>query len=56
MLTEMGVHVVPLPLDKARRAYDEARIDGFLALPTAALAFQWSAQANYLSNLHVGYI
>jgi TRAP-type C4-dicarboxylate transport system substrate-binding protein len=56
MLTEMGIRVVPLPLEKARHAYDDAKIDGFVALPTAALAFQWSAQANYLSDLRVGFI
>src|SRR5262249_31929472 len=47
----LGVNVVPLPVEEAGRAYDEGRIDGFLALPNAALAFQWAAKTRYFSNL-----
>ena len=35
------------------RAYDDERIDGFIAVPSAALAFQWSAQARYVTDLRV---
>ena len=53
---DMGMQIVPLPLGEALRAYDEKRIDGFLAAPAAALAFQWSAAASYVTDLHSGYI
>ncbi len=53
---DMGMQIVPLPLGDALRAYDDKRIDGFLAAPSAALAFQWSAAASYVTDLHSGYI
>jgi TRAP-type C4-dicarboxylate transport system substrate-binding protein len=56
MAHEMGLPVVPLDLDVAGKAYDEKRIDGFIAIPTAALAFQWSAQARYITDLRLGYL
>ncbi len=52
----MGMQMVPLPLTQARRAYEEHRIDGFLAAPSAALAFQWSAASSYVTDLPSGYI
>ena len=55
-LRAAGVHIVPLPLEEAGRAYDEGRIDGFVAIPTAALAFQWSAQARYVTDLRLGFL
>jgi TRAP-type C4-dicarboxylate transport system substrate-binding protein len=51
----LGLHVVATPLEGGARAYDEKSVDGFIAIPTAALAFQWSAQAHYLENLDVSY-
>jgi TRAP-type C4-dicarboxylate transport system substrate-binding protein len=53
---EMGLSVVPTPLDQAGRAYDEGRLDGFLALSTAALAFQWTARASYFTELPLDYL
>ena len=52
----LGVDVAPAPINLAGRAYDEGRLDGFVAGPTAALAFQWSAQARYVSDLRVGFL
>ncbi len=52
----MGVTVVPTGLYEARRAYDDKRVDGFIAAPTAAVAFQWSAAAAYVTDLHAGYL
>ena len=49
----LGMHVVPLPVEEAGRAYDQGRIDGFLALPNAALAYQWSARTRYVSDLKI---
>jgi TRAP-type C4-dicarboxylate transport system substrate-binding protein len=56
MAHEMGLSVVPLDLDVAGKAYDDKRVDGFIAIPTAALAFQWSAQARYITDLRLGYL
>jgi TRAP-type C4-dicarboxylate transport system substrate-binding protein len=53
---DMGIEVVPTPLYDARRAYDDKRIDGFIGAPSAALAFQWSAVASYVTDLHTGYL
>jgi TRAP-type C4-dicarboxylate transport system substrate-binding protein len=53
---EMGLDVVPLPIEDAGRAYDDKQIDGFVAVPAAALAFQWFHRAHYLMDLRVGYI
>ncbi len=50
-LKEMGVHLVPAPLDVAAGLYESGRVDGFLTVPGAALAFQWSAQAKYAAPL-----
>jgi TRAP-type C4-dicarboxylate transport system substrate-binding protein len=56
MSHEMGLTIVPTDLDAAGKAYDEHRIDGFIAIPTAALAFQWSTQARYITDLRPGYL
>ncbi len=56
MSHEMGLTVVPMDLDVAGKAYDERNIDGFIAIPTAALAFQWSARARYITDLRPGYL
>jgi TRAP-type C4-dicarboxylate transport system substrate-binding protein len=51
----MGLKIVPRPIESATRAYDEHATDGFIAVPTATLAFQWSAQAHYLEDLRFSY-
>ncbi|HEX9103769.1 MAG TPA: TRAP transporter substrate-binding protein DctP, partial [Polyangia bacterium] len=53
---EMGLQIVPLPVSEAAHAYDEAHVDGFLAIPMAALAFQWSSRARYVTDLRGSYI
>jgi TRAP-type C4-dicarboxylate transport system substrate-binding protein len=55
-LEAMGLHAVQLPVEQAARAYDDKQVDGFVALPSAAMAFQWSAQARYVTDLKVGYL
>jgi TRAP-type C4-dicarboxylate transport system substrate-binding protein len=50
-LPAMGVRSVALPIEDAAAAYDGHEIDGFIAVPTAALAYRWSAQAKYFSEL-----
>lgn len=53
---KLGVHVVPLPIEEAYRAYEERRVDGFIAVPTAALGFQWSTEARYVTDLRVAFL
>ncbi|MGZ3441954.1 MAG: TRAP transporter substrate-binding protein DctP [Polyangia bacterium] len=55
-LAAMGIRIVPLPVEGSARAYDDGRVDSFVGLPSAALAFQWSAQARYVMDLRVGYL
>jgi TRAP-type C4-dicarboxylate transport system substrate-binding protein len=55
-LPAMGINVVPLPVEDSGRAYDEGKVDSFVGLPAAALAFQWSTQARYVMDLRVGYL
>lgn len=52
----MGMKIVKLPLYDAARAYQEGKIDGFISVPAAALAFQWSTQARYATDLHIGFL
>ena len=52
-MSELGLHVVPLAVDDAGRAYDEGRVDGLLALPSAALVYQWSARSRYFTDLPI---
>jgi TRAP-type transport system periplasmic protein len=52
----LGVHIVPTRIDEAYRAYEERRLDGFIAVPTAALGFQWSTEARYVTNLRVSFL
>jgi TRAP-type C4-dicarboxylate transport system substrate-binding protein len=55
-LAQMGLTVVPRPLDAAYRDYEQGRFDGFVAVPTAALAFQWSAEARYYTDLRPSFL
>jgi TRAP-type transport system periplasmic protein len=51
----LGLKLVPRPIFQAARAYDEHEIDGFIAVPQGALAYQWSTQAHYLQDLRISY-
>jgi TRAP-type C4-dicarboxylate transport system substrate-binding protein len=51
----LGLKVVPRPIEAAAKAYDDSAIDGFISIPTAGLAWQWSAQAKYLEDLRISY-
>lgn len=53
---EMGMPLIAGPVDEAARLYDEGKVDGFTAPPAAAVAFQWSTQARYITDLRVGYV
>jgi TRAP-type C4-dicarboxylate transport system substrate-binding protein len=55
-LTSMGMTPVPRPLESAHHDFDQGLLDGFLAVPTAALAFQWSTQARYYTDLRPSFL
>ncbi len=52
MMTEVGAKPISIPIEEAAAAYDDMRIDGFLTVPTAALAYQWSARTRYYTELN----
>jgi TRAP-type transport system periplasmic protein len=55
-LKALGMSAVGLAVEDAGRAFEDRRVDGFLAVPTAALAYQWSAAVSYLSQLRLGFL
>lgn len=55
-LTDIGLRVVPLPLDSAYHAFEQGKLDGFLGVPTGALAFQWSTQVHYFTDLRPSFL
>ncbi len=50
-ITALGVRPVLAHISEAAQTYEEGRSDGFIAVPTAALAFQWSARSKYFTDL-----
>ncbi len=52
-MRHLGLNVVPLSVDAAGRAYEDGQVDGLLALPSAALVYQWSARSRYFMDLPV---
>jgi TRAP-type transport system periplasmic protein len=53
---EMGMTVVTKKLEEAAPAYDRGEIDGFFSIPQAALAFQWTTRARYVTNLRFAFL
>jgi len=51
----MGLTIVQTTLSEAARAYDERKFDGFITIPAAALAFQWTTQARWLTSLRISF-
>jgi TRAP-type C4-dicarboxylate transport system substrate-binding protein len=52
----MGLDVVPTEVYDAGKTYDHDQLDGFIAIPAAALAFQWSTRAKYVIDLRHSYL
>jgi TRAP-type C4-dicarboxylate transport system substrate-binding protein len=52
----LGMSWLPIRLEDALGAYDSGRIDAFAALPTAALAFQWSAASHFVLDLPMDFM
>jgi TRAP-type C4-dicarboxylate transport system substrate-binding protein len=55
-LKALGMNPVLLPLNDATQAYEDGRSDGFLSIPTAALAFQWSAHTKYFTDFPIAFL
>jgi TRAP-type C4-dicarboxylate transport system substrate-binding protein len=55
-LKRMGVNLMPLPLYQAAPAYDAHKTGGFISIPTAALAFQWSAQSRWFTDIRFAFL
>jgi TRAP-type C4-dicarboxylate transport system substrate-binding protein len=55
-LNALGLHAVPEPIEQAGAAFAAGRIDGFLTVPSVALAWQWSKQVHYFSDLRVSFL
>jgi TRAP-type C4-dicarboxylate transport system substrate-binding protein len=53
---EMGMTVVPTKLEEGLHSFDRGELDGYVAIPSAALAFQWTTRARYITNLRLGYL
>ena len=52
-LDALGFHTVRADVGDAGRLYDEGKVDGFVAAPASALAFQWSARTKYIVPLRL---
>src|SRR5581483_1292826 len=55
-LPAMGLSVVPMPLEKAGAAFDDGKIDGFIATPTSTLAYQWISRLHYFTELPIAFL
>ncbi len=55
-LEALGLHVFAPPIDDGMRSYVAGRTDAFFAAPAAALAYQWSTEARYFSDLRISFL
>jgi TRAP-type transport system periplasmic protein len=55
-LSAIGVQIVQLPYSEATQAYADGRIDGFIATPASALAFQWATLTHAYTDIKVAYL
>jgi TRAP-type C4-dicarboxylate transport system substrate-binding protein len=55
-LPRLGLNVTAMPVQEAGAAYDKGAVDGFLAIPTASLAYQWATRAHYFTRLTLGFL
>jgi TRAP-type C4-dicarboxylate transport system substrate-binding protein len=53
---EMGMNLVPASVESAAGLYGDGKVDGFFAMPSSLLAFQWSAQAHYVTDVKSNYL
>jgi TRAP-type C4-dicarboxylate transport system substrate-binding protein len=55
-LPTLGLHTSALPIEAALPAYEADKLDGFIGIAMAALAYQWSTRARYYTDLRIGYL
>src|SRR5262249_11249593 len=48
--------VSPLSVEQAAGAFESGKTDGFISIPQAALAFQWSAMTHYFSEVRLAFL
>jgi TRAP-type C4-dicarboxylate transport system substrate-binding protein len=53
---KMGVHTVFLDVREGTAAFETGKIDSYFSLPTAAIAYQWSALMRYYTTLPISYM
>ena len=53
---EMGLKLEGMGLRDAAKAFDDGAVDGFYAVPTATLVFQWYTQVSYMVDLPGDYL
>jgi len=53
---ELGVEPAAMPPADAARAFDDGRSDGFVAVPSAALAYQWTIRARNFARPQLGWL
>ncbi len=53
---EMGLKLHPMGLRDAGKAFDDGLVDGFYAVPAAALVFQWYTRVKYMVDLPGDYL
>jgi TRAP-type C4-dicarboxylate transport system substrate-binding protein len=54
LLPAMGLSTIGGPVSEALHLFESGRAQAIFGVPTAALAFQWSAQSRYLLDLTLG--
>ena len=52
----MNLNLAPSPVGDAATVFDTQHLDGFIAAPTAALAFQWTTQTKYFTPLETSFL
>jgi TRAP-type C4-dicarboxylate transport system substrate-binding protein len=56
MERSLGLNVVPTPLVEVGRALEEGRLDAFISVSTAVLAFQWYLQVKHVVDMPIGFL
>jgi TRAP-type C4-dicarboxylate transport system substrate-binding protein len=52
----IGLQIVAAPLESLNRMLDANQVDGFIAIPSGALAFQWWAHARVVLRMPMGFL
>jgi TRAP-type C4-dicarboxylate transport system substrate-binding protein len=52
----IGLQIVSAPLESLNRMLDANQVDGFIAIPSGALAFQWWTHARVVLRMPMGFL